>query len=182
MTSTAGSGEPLAIDFANTRRASRGVPVETLPDPAALAAWLADHLGADLAGLLGEGELETFVALRDAVRALALAANDEQPDPPDASATVNEAAAAAPTWLELVDGAAIERTRAGEVEAALAALARSAITVFGGAERGEVRACGRRPMCVKFFVKNHPRRDYCSPACANRARVSRHHERHKGEN
>ncbi|HEV2635331.1 MAG TPA: ABATE domain-containing protein [Actinocrinis sp.] len=181
MTSTAGTGEPLAIDFANTRRAARGVPVETLPDPAALAAWLADHLGVDLAGLLGARELESFVALRDAVRDLALAANDEQTDPPGALATVNDAAAAAPTWPELVDGIAVERTEAAAVDAALATLARSAITVFGGPDRGEVRACGRRPKCVKFFVKNHPRRDYCSPACANRARVSRHHERHKGE-
>ena len=179
--STTGTGEPLAIDFANTRRASRGVPVETLADPAALAAWLLDHLGEDLAGLLGPAELETFVAIRDAIRTLALAANDGQPDPADALTAVNTAAAAAPTWLELVDATAVERTEAGPVDAALAAIARSAITVFGGPEREDVRACGRRPVCIKFFVKNHPRRDYCSPACANRARVSRHHERHKGE-
>ena len=179
--STTGTGEPLAIDFANTRRASRGVPVETLADPAALTAWLLDHLGEDLTGLLGPAELEAFVAIRDAIRTLALAANDEQTDPPDALTAVNTAAAAAPTWLELVNGTAVERTEAGVVEAALATIARSAITVFGGPEREDVRACGRRPVCIKFFVKNHPRRDYCSPACANRARVSRHHERHKGE-
>jgi len=177
--STTSTGEPLAIDFANTRRASRGVPVELLPDPAALAAWLLDHLGDDLTGALGQAELEGFVAMRDAIRALALAANDEQTDPPDAAAIVN--AAAAPSWPQLVDGAAVQRTEAAAVDAALAAIARSAITVFGGPDRQDVRACGRRPICIKFFVKNHPRRDYCSPACANRARVSRHHERHKGE-
>jgi predicted RNA-binding Zn ribbon-like protein len=179
--STTGTGEPLAIDFANTRRASRGVPVELLPDPAALAAWLSENLGEDLTGLLGQAELEHFVAMRDAIRDLALAANDEQADPPDAAAIVNAAAAAAPSWPQLVDGAAVQRTEAAAVDAALAAIAQSAITVFGGPDRRDVRACGRRPVCVKFFVKNHPRRDYCSPACANRARVSRHHERHKGE-
>jgi predicted RNA-binding Zn ribbon-like protein len=42
-----------------------------------------------------------------------------------------------------------------------------------------VRICGRWPACVLFFVKNHPRRDYCSPVCGNRARVSRHYERHR---
>ena len=183
--STTRSGEPLAIDFANTRRVSRGVPVELLPDPAALGTWLSEQLGQpgqdDLAALLGPAEWERFVGLRDAIRALALAANDEKPDPPDDLATVNAAAAAAPVWPELADGVAIERTSAGAVEAALAALARSAIAVFGGPDRQDVRACGRRPLCVRFFVKNHPRRDYCSPACANRARVSRHHERHKTE-
>jgi predicted RNA-binding Zn ribbon-like protein len=179
--STTGTGEPLAIDFANTRRASRGVPGETLPDTAALAAWLLESLGRDLTDQLGPTRLAAFIALRDAVRDLALAANDQAPDPPQAAAVVNAAAAAAPTWLELADGAATEQTRAEAVDAALAAIARSAITLFGGPDRAEVRACGRRPLCVKFFVKNHPRRDYCSPACANRARVSRHHERHKGE-
>lgn len=180
-TTTGGPGEPLAIEFANTRRASRGVPVESLPDPEALAGWLLEHLGRDLADRLGPADLAGFVALRDAIRDLALAANDREPDPPGPAAVLNAAAAGAPTWLELADGAAAERTRATPVDAALAAIARSAITVFGGPDRAEVRACGRRPMCVKFFVKNHPRRDYCSPACANRARVSRHHERHKGE-
>jgi predicted RNA-binding Zn ribbon-like protein len=167
-TRTTGTGEPLAIDFANTRRASRGVPVELLPDPAALGAWLLDHLGEDLTGQLGPAVLGDFVAMRDAI-------------PPDATAIVNAAAAAAPSWPQLVDGAAVQRTQAPAVDAALAAIARSAITVFGGPDRQDVRACGRRPVCIKFFVKNHPRRGYCSPACANRARVSRHHERHKGE-
>lgn len=178
---TTGTGEPLAIDFANTRRASRGVPVELLPDPAALAAWLRDHLGDDLTGALGQVELEEFLAVRDAIRALALAANDDQADPPAATAIVNAAAAAAPSWPQLVDGAAVQRTDAAAADAALAAIARSAITVFGGPDRRDVRACGRRPICIKFFVKTHPRRGYCSPACANRARVSRHHERHKDE-
>ena len=93
----------------------------------------------------------------------------------------NAAAALAPAWPELIGGRRIERTAATEVNATLVALAASAIEVFGGQQRDQVRACGRWPLCVLFFVKNHPRRDYCSPACANRARAMRHHDRHQAD-
>jgi predicted RNA-binding Zn ribbon-like protein len=96
-------------------------------------------------------------------------------------ARLNAAAAAAPTWPELTDGRRIDRTGATDVNAALAALAASAIEVFGGDQRDQVRACGRWPRCVRFFVKNHPRRGYCSPECANRARAMRHHDRHRDD-
>jgi hypothetical protein len=80
-------------------------------------------------------------------------------------ARLNAAAACAPTWPELIDGRRIERTAATEVNATLAALAASAIEVFGGQQRDQVRACGRWPLCVRFFLRNHPRRGYCSPQC-----------------
>ncbi|MGW9027726.1 CGNR zinc finger domain-containing protein [Streptomyces sp. NPDC055722] len=28
-----------------------------------------------------------------------------------------------------------------------------------------------------FFIKNHARREWCSPACGNRVRVARHYRR-----
>ncbi|MEU1601426.1 CGNR zinc finger domain-containing protein [Streptomyces sp. NPDC005708] len=34
------------------------------------------------------------------------------------------------------------------------------------------------PNCLLFFVKNHARREWCSPACGNRVRVARHYRRH----
>ncbi|MET9049418.1 CGNR zinc finger domain-containing protein, partial [Streptomyces sp. NPDC004362] len=34
------------------------------------------------------------------------------------------------------------------------------------------------PNCLLFFVKNHARREWCSPTCGNRMRVARHHRRH----
>jgi len=179
--STAQSPEPTAVEFANTRRARRGVPVELLPDAEALAAWIRDALGRELTGLLQPGDLERFTDLRDAIRSLAAAISDGLPEPAEYLAELNAAAALAPSWPELADGRAAQRTDAGQVDAALAALAASAIAVFGGPDRTRVRACGRWPVCVRFFVKNHPRRGYCSPHCANRARVSRHHERHKND-
>jgi predicted RNA-binding Zn ribbon-like protein len=176
------SVEPVAIEFANTRRAGRRAIAELLPDDAALAAWIAANLGRDLTSRLRPGDRERFLALRDAVRAVAAAISTEQPEPAGEVAGLNATAAAAPAWPALVDGRAVQRTAAAEVDAALAALAASAIEVFGGAQREQVRACGRWPLCVRFFVKNHPRRGYCSPGCANRARAMRHHDRHKDEN
>jgi len=173
--------EPVAIEFANTRRAGRHGRVELLPDDEALTAWIRANLGRDLAGCLHPGDRMRFLALRDAVRDVAAALSDERQEPADQVACLNMTAAAAPTWHELVDGRAVQRTAAAAVDAALAALAASAIEMFGGAQREQVRACGRWPLCVRFFVKNHPRRGYCSPNCANRARAMRHHGRHKDE-
>jgi predicted RNA-binding Zn ribbon-like protein len=178
---TDASAEPVAIEFANTRRAGRRGGVELLPDDEALTAWIRESLGPDLAGCLHPGDRDRFLALRDAVRAVAGAISNEQREPADEVARLNVTAAAAPTWHELVDGRAVQRTAAAEVDAALATLAASAIETFGGTQREQVRACGRWPLCVRFFVKNHPRRGYCSPNCANRARAMRHHDRHKDE-
>ncbi|WP_165495117.1 CGNR zinc finger domain-containing protein, partial [Actinomadura roseirufa] len=78
-----------------------------------------------------------------------------------------------------LDGARVlVSTPAPAADAALALVARSAITIFGGPSRTAVRACGG-PGCVLFFVKNHPRREWCSPGCGNRARVGRHYQRHR---
>jgi hypothetical protein len=43
------------------------------------------------------------------------------------------------------------RTDAAEVDASLAALAGSAVEVFGVEERDQVRACRRWPLCVRFI-------------------------------
>ena len=34
------------------------------------------------------------------------------------------------------------------------------------------------PGCVLYFIKDHPRREWCSTACGNRARAARHYARH----
>ncbi|MFI1485060.1 CGNR zinc finger domain-containing protein [Streptomyces sp. NPDC020747] len=45
-------------------------------------------------------------------------------------------------------------------------------------DRQRLRAC-HAPRCVRYFLKDHPRQEWCKPSCGNRARVARHHERHK---
>ncbi|MFF1926514.1 CGNR zinc finger domain-containing protein [Streptomyces sp. NPDC058221] len=64
------------------------------------------------------------------------------------------------------------------MDALPAALARAVIGFLSGPDRTALRAC-RAPRCVRYFVKEHPRQEWCKPSCGNRARVARHHERHR---
>ncbi|KAB2342226.1 hypothetical protein F8566_39460 [Actinomadura rudentiformis] len=180
-------GEPLGIEFCNTRYASRGDVREGLAGAGPLAGWLRAHAAAFDDGLaeaavrdLAEIDLGRFVALRDAIRALARQAVHGGDPLPEPLAVVNAAAAAAPRWpyLALTPPMVAEETAAPPVDAVLAAIARSAIEILGGPQRADLRACGG-PGCVLFFVKHHPRREWCSSGCGNRARVSRHYERHR---
>ncbi|MFF3488386.1 CGNR zinc finger domain-containing protein [Streptomyces sp. NPDC002701] len=59
-----------------------------------------------------------------------------------------------------------------------AALARAAVAFLAGPDRRRLRAC-HAPRCVRYFLQDHPRQEWCTPSCGNRARVARHHERHK---
>ncbi|GAA2630524.1 ABATE domain-containing protein [Actinomadura fulvescens] len=181
-------GEPLGVEFGNTRYAVRGDVREGLSGAGPLAGWLRAHAAAFGDGLaeaavreLAETELGRFVALRDAIRDLARRAVHGDEPSPDSLAVLNAAAAAAPRWprLDLAPPGIAEETAAPPVDAVLAAIARSAIEILGGPLRADLRACGG-PGCVLFFVKQHPRREWCSPGCGNRARVSRHYERHRG--
>ena len=83
---------------------------------------------------------------------------------------LNAAAATAPRWPQLhYTGGAYavsEHTRQVGADAALAAIARDAIAILGGPLRTDIRAC-QGPGCVLFFVKDHPRRQWCSAGCGN---------------
>ena len=59
----------------------------------------------------------------------------------------------------------------------LAELARAGVALLGGPDRQRLQVC-HAPGCGLFFVKQHPRREWCSTACGNRARAARHYSRH----
>ncbi|MBZ9643780.1 CGNR zinc finger domain-containing protein, partial [Streptomyces sp. PSKA30] len=59
-----------------------------------------------------------------------------------------------------------------------AVLAQAAIAFLASPDRQRLRAC-HAPRCVRYFLKEHPRQEWCTPSCGNRARVARHHERHR---
>ncbi|GAB2893272.1 hypothetical protein GCM10027074_71620 [Streptomyces deserti] len=59
-----------------------------------------------------------------------------------------------------------------------AALAQAAIAFLASPDRERLRAC-HAPRCARYFLKEHPRQEWCEPSCGNRARVARHHERHR---
>ncbi|GAB3826311.1 CGNR zinc finger domain-containing protein [Dactylosporangium cerinum] len=73
----------------------------------------------------------------------------------------------------------VVRTAHAPALAAVAAIAEEAVALFAGPDRLLLRAC-HAPGCVLYFVRNHPRREWCSDGCGNRARVARHYQRHHG--
>jgi predicted RNA-binding Zn ribbon-like protein len=198
-------GEPLPVELMNTVWADRdgvhdalATPEQGLawlravrdrlpPAPPAVPAWLREPWPDDIAPAVEQVRL-----LRDAVRRLAAEATDD-PRPAAESATpgraealrvLDLACAAAPMWsgLRWAEGGEPRRelhSAAAPGQVLLAALAEGAVALFAGGRTAGLRAC-LAPGCVLYFVKQHPRRGWCSAACGNRARVARHYRRHHG--
>ncbi|WP_167044543.1 CGNR zinc finger domain-containing protein [Salinibacterium sp. ZJ454] len=184
-------GEGLALDLMNTYHAVRGKPAEGLGSPDDATAWvqqLAERLAragapAATAAHLADVDLDTLLTLRDAVRGIAGAlVSAEVPDQHDVDA-VNQAAARSPRWASLAwahDGAASAvQTAAPPVDQVLGTLAADAINLFTGTDAARLRLC-ERPGCVLFFLKDHPRREWCTPACGARVRAARAYAKRSG--
>ncbi|UKY48676.1 CGNR zinc finger domain-containing protein [Streptomyces inhibens] len=190
----------LALDLAVTiRHDGHGGVADDLADTAGLAVWLHERaalLDCATDPVIPDQALHTAVReLRAAVRSLF--ARAVRPGPPssadahrllpegEAIRRLNAAAALAPTAPQLSwDPGAPPELRlhpAGSPPAAdriVAALARAAIAFLDGPDRALLRACPA-PRCVRYFVKDHARQEWCTPSCGNRARVARHHERRR---
>ena len=171
--------EPLAIELHNTLYAVGGTAFDGLADaPDVWLQGLADRLPAGSGAWPAPDEL---VGLRHAVRAALHAAVDGSPPDVAALKALNGASARAPSSPAVqwragdVDGA-IDHPGASRADIVLATLAADAIDLITGARRADLRACGA-PGCVLMFLKNHPRREWCSNACGNRARQARHYQR-----
>jgi predicted RNA-binding Zn ribbon-like protein len=162
-----------------------GALVEALDGPGALARWLAVHH--EVVGEAGPDaplRVIEFRTLRDAVRALLAASVEGCPLPPGAVALVNGLSSSAPVrvQLDVTDpGRPIARTSASPgnpTVAILAGIARSAIELVGGPDRDRLRRC-EAPRCGRFFLQERGGQRWCGPACGNRARVARYHERRR---
>jgi predicted RNA-binding Zn ribbon-like protein len=187
-------GEPLPVELMNTVGADRGGVHDALDSDTGAAAWLravAGRIGAEA----GTGQLDADMVrpaagalreLRDALRLLAAEATGDPRPPatapgltrPQAIATLN---ALAKTWPELVWLADRHPSRAyrahGTVSLAVQLIAHQGVELLAGPGRDRLRPC-LAPNCLLFFVKDHARREWCSPGCGNRARVARHYQRH----
>jgi predicted RNA-binding Zn ribbon-like protein len=172
--------EPLAVELHNTVYASGGEVVDGLAQPASARAWLDG-----LAGRLPEGgrrpapTSEELVALRDAVRTALHALLEGLACDAAALDAINRASARAPTsprviWRPGAEPIAVTDHHGADV--VISAFAADAIELLTGPRRDDLRACGA-PGCVLLFLKDHPRREWCSNACGNRARQARHYRR-----
>jgi predicted RNA-binding Zn ribbon-like protein len=197
-------GEPLAVEFMNTIWADRSGVHDALASDAEVLAWLravapglaprsatVDHWLQDARPAVLGNAGDRLRRLRDALRRIAA---DRTTDPRPAAASaiedvaeavrvLNDTAAAAPRWstLESTASGFVRESRSdASPPAAIAALvAEDAVDLYTGRLRDDLRAC-LAPGCVLYFVKQHPRREWCSTACGNRARAARHYQRHRG--
>lgn len=188
-------GEPIPVELMNTVWADHQGVHDALGSPAQAGEWLraiADRW--EFPSIADEGELpelgNSMRRLRDAARSLAArqTADDRAPARSmmgvvQAIQVLNGLAASAPTFPALSWPAAEEPTLVLVPQQRCAAtisaeLARATVRFFSSDARLELRSCDA-PGCVLYFVKGHPRREWCSAACGNRARVARHYRRHR---
>ncbi|MGH7911246.1 MAG: CGNR zinc finger domain-containing protein [Candidatus Dormibacteraceae bacterium] len=177
-------GEPdISIDLVDTLMQAVEPPIDLLqtnPD-----GWWSLE-----AHRLPEGPAPDLVAtqrLRAALRELFEARIDHRRAAPGALEDLNAFAGSVPTTPRLVvtDSGAHVATRwhseyGGNPR--LAGIARNAIALLGDPHRrDQLRRCAN-PGCSMLFVAENRRRVWCTPnICGNRARVARHHRRHRND-
>ena len=181
--------EPIVVRLMNTIWADRHDVHDDLTTPADLAAWL------DATGVVDGQVVPTArdVArarrLRDACRRLAAHVTADPRARAGAGADVDRAIAdvnalaamRAPTAQLGRRGDELTRQTtapARPVAAALTVIAQEAVDRFSDSTLPPLRAC-LAPGCVLYFVKEHPRREWCSTMCANRVRAARHYRRQR---
>ncbi|TCN45518.1 putative RNA-binding Zn ribbon-like protein [Rhodococcus sp. SMB37] len=182
------SGEPLALELVNTTYIDgglRGHRVDALTTTDQLTAWVTEHAGqfsGELPAVLAEQACtprthEQFLSLREALRSCLHSVAEDSVPSGDSLAAINEFSRYSASRLEISPGKPVVVTRRWQVDdpwlIALGEVASDACRLLMPDRIGQVRACPA-PGCILFFVKSHPRREWCSPVCGNRARVARH--------
>jgi predicted RNA-binding Zn ribbon-like protein len=178
--------EPTPIRLMSTIWADTEGIHDDLTRPSDVDEWL-DAVSIDRGRAVADGaELGDAVRLRDALRRLAAhVTDDDRAAAASAIADLDQAVAVlnqtvdrrASTHIEASGSSlvTVKHGTASPIQAALAEVASqgAALLTEGGAK---LRAC-HAPGCVLYFLKTHPRREWCSVACGNRARAARHYER-----
>lgn len=175
--------EPLPIELHNTLYAVRGEPLDGLADPPGLRAWLSalgDGLPVAVESVDGR-RFEELHSLRASVCEALHAAVERRAMSEPTLAHLNELSARSLRSRYMTQRGA---ARASEfrhhaltaTDMLLGVIAVSTIELVSGPHAADLRVCGA-PGCVLMFVKDHPRREWCSAACGNRARQARHYAR-----
>jgi predicted RNA-binding Zn ribbon-like protein len=172
--------DTVALDLVNTRRADGDV----IATPDGLAAWLAgqgDRVPAP-DGPVGDDAVAAAHAVRGNLATLLTSLRTGSRPSATALASLNRSAQSAARYaaLDWAGGRPTAVTTwSGSYPARLRAhLATAAIGFLDNLDADTLRQCGA-PDCVVLFMPTHPRRQWCSPACGNRVRVTRYYHRHK---
>jgi predicted RNA-binding Zn ribbon-like protein len=176
---------PLPLELLNTHLTAAGRRLDGLATPEDLNAWLqANAAQFDThPPSASPALLRKFRRLRTALQQLVGPLVDGDPLPAPSSAAVKRInALSAHTRvfprLEVCDGAYHQRPSDASKDPSLTAVARASIELLGGPDVARVGRC-QAPNCELFFLKEGRRREWCSEACGNRARVARHYLRHR---
>ncbi len=176
--------QPISIELVSTIHVSGGVLVDTLQTSTQLRSWLkahADQLPAAVR-VAEPRDLPRIRLLREAIREVFRCSVAGEVPERKTVAILNDASRLAPRHLELMwdrhrrQTASV--TTADAIDTLVATIAADAIAIVAGDRRDQLRACNG-PSCVLYFVRTHPRQEWCSPGCGNRGRVARHYERSK---
>ena len=182
--------EPVPVRLMNTIYADRGVVRDALGSTADLAEWLVETGLLDRRRRVTREDLARARSLRDALRHLAgvittggrATGGSAIEGIGDAVAVVNAAATAAPDppRVRMIDGRLQRHPEAlgPPVLSALSRVAAEAVQLLTDPGAPALGAC-RGPGCVLFFVKDHPRREWCSTRCGDRVRAARYYRRHR---
>jgi predicted RNA-binding Zn ribbon-like protein len=171
----------ISLSFAGTVGDRGSSPVERLPSPAALEAWLHAAGVAEVKGRVTPRTLSRALALREAIArvAAALVAHAAPAVADIARINAEAKAGTARVSLDPVSLAIVDAAR-DPVHVAIGRIARDAVELFGTpAERARLRACGL-PSCGSVFLTPAGRRErrWCSmERCGNRAKVASFRER-----
>ena len=180
-----------ALELALTiRHDGDGGIADDIGDAAGFKAWL--KANADILGRghdAGEEQRLRVLALRKVIRALF--AHAVRPGPASRADTgrlmpllqavsaVNAAAREMPVVPVLSwSGEPASAMSPVDGRPLTAVLAQAAIAFLSGPDRARLRAC-TAPRCVRYFIKDHNRQQWCKTSCGNRARVARHYEKHR---
>lgn len=191
--------EALPILLANTISIGRGRVDDAFDTRLGVGQWmrnvgtqitLVPHPSADEP--LTEDQAERLISLRDGIRRLAAESTDDprtlgqSPVPTVAAATaiVNTISSLGRVWPEMQwqGSTVVVRDVWGAggtyADAFTSTIAHRTIELMASSDWERLRPC-LAPGCAYFFVKDSVRREWCTPACGNRARVARHAHRHR---
>lgn len=176
-------GEPLLIEFLNTKYVDGSRSIDFLADAKLARGWviaLSDRFGAPIDFDLAD--TAALRLLRDAIRLLTTTSGPTQKPKSikDAISEINRAVSLAPRTRMLdwnvgrVTLAAARRP--DSIASLLSNLAADAIDIIVGITPSTVEVCSR-PECNLRFLRQHHRRRYCNERCASADRQSRYYHR-----
>lgn len=193
------TSDPLPILLVNTISIDRsGTAQDALASHAGISNWIATVAEiSTLSPTRPDDDIATaaqrrrLTDLRDAMRRLAA---DKTRDPRQtgrspiehadaARRIINKSSSLSAIWPELpstdLSASSVEVWSHGSFTDALTTvIARRAIELISSVRWDQLEPC-LAPTCAHYFLRDAARRQWCTPACGNRARVARHAVRHR---